>query len=551
MRGSGSDGRFVSRSVAVVGAGAAGLTAALRAAEAGAHVTLLNAHPKVGLKILMSGGTRCNVTHREVGARDFQGGSRNVVARILRAFPPEATREWFESLGVPLVLEESGKYFPASEDAQTVLDALLGAIERAGVTMESGARVVRLERAGGPGGDAGECAGDAAGESGGWRLGVQSMKVSGDFSAAAHAVGEACWPLPAAEPDRWIEADAVVLATGGLSFPRTGSDGTGYALAAALGHTIVAPVPALTPLTAADPLCTQLQGVTVDVELTLAVGGKRAEPARGSFLFAHFGYSGPAALDLSRSWLRAEGRGERAVTANFLPGETRESLLAAWQRETAPEPRLQVRHWLGRRLPDRLVLALCAEAGVDAGAYASQTSRAHRAALVEYLCARALPVDGTLGYEKAEVTAGGVALDEVDASTLESRKARGLYLCGEVLDVDGRLGGFNFQWAWSSGTVGGAGRGAGGGPAVAVGADGSAATRSGLSRANPGALAARVGHMRAASPMPLTLSAPRGPAPPGPSPPDCRRPSRRPPGSRTGPGRRDRSRRLRRARPGP
>jgi len=458
----------VSRHVAVVGAGAAGLTAALRAAEAGARVTLLNAHPEVGLKILMSGGTRCNVTHREVAARDFHGGSRNVVARILRAFPSEATREWFAALGVELLLEESGKVFPASDDAQTVLDALLGAVADAGVTLESGARVVRLERVGGATGEAGEGAAEASGAAAGgvgggvarrWRLGIQSMQASGDFSAAAHAVGEARWPLPAAGPDRWIEADAVVLATGGLSFPRTGSDGTGYALAAALGHTIVAPVPALTPLTAADPLCAQLQGVTVDVELTLAVGGKRAETARGSFLFAHFGYTGPAALDLSRSWLRAEDRGARAVHASFLPGETRESLLATWQRETAPEPRLQVRHWLGRRLPDRLVLVLCAEAGVDAGAYASQTSRAHRAALVERVCARPLPVNGTLGYEKAEVTAGGVALDEVDASTLESRKARALYLCGEILDVDGRLGGFNFQWSWSSGTV--AGRAAG------------------------------------------------------------------------------------------
>ena len=455
----------MSRSVAIVGAGAAGLTAALRASEAGARVTLLNAHPQVGLKILMSGGTRCNLTHREVAARDFHGGSRNVVARILRAFPPGATREWFESLGVPLVFEESGKCFPASDEAQTVLDALLGANQRAGVMFERGSRVVRLERAGAgdaaeeslPGGTA--AGGRGARARGRWRLGIRGVKASGDFSAAAHAVGEASWPLPAGEPDRWIEADAVVLATGGLSFPRTGSDGTGYALAAALGHTIVAPVPALTPLTAADPLCAQLQGVTGEVELTLAVGGKRAGTERGSFLFAHFGYTGPAALDLSRSWLRAEGRGERTVHANFLPGETRDSLLAAWQRETAPEPRLQVRHWLGRRLPDRLVLALCAEAGVDAGAYASQTSRAHRTELAGRLCARPLPVNGTLGYEKAEVTAGGVALDEVDASTLESRRAPGLYLCGEVLDVDGRLGGFNFQWSWSSGTV--AGRAAG------------------------------------------------------------------------------------------
>jgi predicted flavoprotein YhiN len=445
-----ASGGRVSRTVTVVGAGAAGLTAALRAAEAGARVTLLNAHPGAGLKILMSGGSRCNVTNREVEARDYHGGSRNVVARILRAFPSEATREWFESLGVPLVLEEGGKYFPASDDAQTVLDALLGACERAGVALECGARVVRMEREG--------AAVEARGP---WRLGVRSVASSSGFSAAAHAVGGTRWSLPASEPERWIEAEAIVLATGGLSFPRTGCDGSGYALAAALGHTIVAPVPALTPLTSDDPLCVFVQGLALEAELTLAAGGKPVEAARGSLLFTHFGLSGPAALDLSRSWLRAEGQGERIVRVSFVPGTTREELLADWARAAGAEPKLTVRRWLGRRLSDRLVLVLCAEVGVGPARYASQVERARRAELVERLCARSLRVTGTLGYEKAEVTAGGVALDEVDASTLESRKAPGVFLCGEMLDVDGRLGGFNFQWAWSSGTV--AGRAAGGG----------------------------------------------------------------------------------------
>src|SRR5262245_29721015 len=140
------EGGTDNRHVVVVGAGAAGLTAAIAAAEAGGRVTLLNAHPRIGLKILMSGGTRCNVTHREVSERDFHGGSRPFVARVLRAFPAERVRDWFASMGVELKLEDTGKYFPVTDDAKTVLDALLDATKRAGVAIESGARAVRLER---------------------------------------------------------------------------------------------------------------------------------------------------------------------------------------------------------------------------------------------------------------------------------------------------------------------------------------------------------------------------------------------------------------------
>ncbi len=434
----------MTRRVVVVGAGAAGLTAALRAAEAGAHVTLLNAHPKVGLKILMSGGTRCNVTHREVGERDFHGGSRPFVARVLRAFTVDATLEWFRSLGVGLKLEETGKYFPVTDDAQTVLDALLGAVARAGGELRHGARVVRLER---------------MGAEGGFRLGIQPVENSAAFDYGdVKGRRPENWALPAVEPDEWIEADAVVLATGGLSFPRTGSDGTGYALAIALGHTLEPPAPALTPLTSADPWCKEAQGVTLEAALTLRVAGKKVATTRGSLLFAHFGFSGPAALDLSRHWHRAEGSGERRVEANLVPGKTRESLLAAWLAAAQEGPKRIVRRFLSEHVPDRLAELMCREAHVEPGERMSQVDRERRGALIDRMVARALQVTGTLGYEKAEVTAGGVRLAEVDPSTLESRVAPGVFLCGEILDVEGRLGGFNFQWAWSSGTV--AGRGA-------------------------------------------------------------------------------------------
>lgn len=428
------------RTVVVIGAGAAGLTAALRAAQMGASVTLLNAHPRVGLKILMSGGTRCNVTHRAVSERDYFGGSANVIKRVLRGFTVPQTLEWFEEeLGVALKLEETGKYFPVSDDAQTVLDALLAACERAGVTLRSGARAVRLEKKGER-----------------WRTGIQRVADSTPFVEGV-ATGETRFELPAESPAEWLESDAVVLATGGLSFPRTGSDGTGYALATALGHTLTPTVPALTPLVAVDPLCRSAQGVTLDAELTLWVNGRVATRVKGSLLFAHFGVTGPAALDLSRHFHAAEGK-PRRVTLSFLPTDTFETLDQVWRDYGEANPRKGVRTWLGNLVPERIADVLTTESGLG-GAAMSQVPKERRNVMIRALLERDLGVTSTLGYEKAEVTAGGVPLNEVDSSTLESRIAPGLWLCGEVLDVEGRLGGFNFQWAWSSGTV--AGRAAG------------------------------------------------------------------------------------------
>jgi predicted flavoprotein YhiN len=370
-------------------------------------------------------------------------------------------------MGVALELEATGKYFPVANRAQVVLDALLRAVADAGVAVRAGVRVIRLERmavvadraaaessprlAAGDSGHPGESGGGSSG--GRFGIGIQHVRDSAAFSPAVSGYAREIWPLIDAQVDEWLDADAVVLATGGLSFPRTGSDGVGYSLVQALGHTLVLPVPALTPLAAHDPLCTSAQGVTVEAELSLWVGGRRSLALRGSLLITHFGYSGPVALDLSRHWLRAEGE-RRRVTASFLPGESRESLA----RGLAVAQSTTVRRYFAGRLPERLVEELASEVSVDPSAPIGQLPRALRSALMAAFVERELPITGTLGYEKAEVTAGGVPASEV-TSTLESRIVPGLFLCGEVLDVEGRLGGFNFQWAWSSGTV--AGRSAG------------------------------------------------------------------------------------------
>jgi predicted Rossmann fold flavoprotein len=393
-------------SVVVVGGGAAGLMAAISAASQGASVTLLEGTNRLGTKILMSGGTRCNVTHDFVEAADYFGGSRNVVARLLREFSHEDAARFFEDLGVELKREDTGKLFPATDDAQTILDALLKRAGDLGVVILTDRKVTEIAPS--------------------WKL---------------------------TTPAGIVEAERVILTTGGLSFPRTGSDGTGYALAQSLGHTIVPTTPALTPIVAKGGMHERLRGVTLDVALTVRVAGKKAWEGTGSFLFTHFGYSGPVVLDASRHVARAEG--PVSVFASFLPGLTLEAFEAQLRSAGTREARHTALNYLKRRLPESLALELVTRAGIPLDRTLGQLKREERRELARAVAENELPVLEVMGYKKAEVTAGGVPLSEVDPTTLESRKAKGVHLAGEILDTDGRLGGYNFQWAWSTGWVAG------------------------------------------------------------------------------------------------
>lgn len=256
-----------------------------------------------------------------------------------------------------------------------------------------------------------------------------------------------------------LRARMVVLATGGKSLPKTGSDGAGYGFAQALGHTVTPTTPALVPLVLADGhWLTALSGVTLDVTLTLAAAsGKVLHRQAGSMLLTHFGISGPAPMDISRHWVRAHlDNPDVRLLADFTGGKRFDEVEHALSEHGVRSPKAGVVNAVARWTPSRLARALCErEVGVPPDTPLAQLARDDRRALAHALTALRLPVVRDRGYLFAEVTAGGVPLSEVDPATMASRRCPGLFLCGEILDADGRIGGYNFQWAWCTGRLAG------------------------------------------------------------------------------------------------
>lgn len=398
----------------MVGAGAAGLMAARFAASQGADTSLLERTSDGGRKILISGGGRCNVLPGAFQPQRFvTASSANVLRRMLRAWPLAEQRAYFEAdLGIPLKLEpESGKLFPVSDRARQVRDRLVDAARDVGVQVHFGVIARDVARSTEPG---------------------------------------SRWVVTLDGGER-LAADRVVLATGGLSVPATGSDGIGLRLAAALGHRMHPTYPALTPLTANNTAHADLAGISLEV--TIAAPGARPRfETTGGFLFTHRGYSGPAVLDASHLAVRSrlEGREAQPLTVAWTPLDR-----DAWEAALIDAPRGVVGGLLAARLPERLARQLALEAGVPWDRSLARLRRDERRRLLAALTAYPLPWIGDEGYKKAEVTGGGVALDQVDPGTLESRVAPGLHLCGEILDAFGPIGGHNFLWAWATGRTAG------------------------------------------------------------------------------------------------
>jgi len=406
----------------IVGGGAAGLAAAIFAAEiagSGQHIVVLDGAKSLGAKILVSGGGRCNVTHHQVRLDDFNG-SRTIVRNVLAAFDVAATVRWFASLGVELKREPTGKLFPVTDSAKTVQNALLGRCEELKVALRTGCRVTE----------------------------VRSPRDQGAPYVITHGGGV-------------TECRQVIVCAGGRSLPRSGSDGSGWEIVRQLGHTVTPTYAALVPLVLAPSMFhAEVSGIAQEVELSVVVGGKRVDHRTGSLLWTHFGISGPVVMDASRHWTMAQETGlSPSMQCNLLPGENFERVEQWLLRSIAARPRASILNHLATRLPERVAGALLGHAGIDPAIVGGQLSRDARRTLVHSLTALALPVVQHRGWNYAEVTAGGVPLNEIDYRTMESRKCSGLHLAGEILDCDGRIGGFNFQWAWATGYL--AGRAAG------------------------------------------------------------------------------------------
>ena len=400
--------------VVVVGGGAAGLMAAIQSASRGRKTILLEKNQQPGLKILISGGGRCNLTTtREGKDLESQYGLRRgrYLRHALRAFPPTALRSFIEDAGVPLREEDLEKLFPVSQKARDVVVAMLQLVEKSGAELWPKAPLTGLEH-------------------------------DGSRFRVTTARGE-------------LSASSVVLATGGLSYPKTGATGDGYGFCRQFGHTITPTFAALAPLHCDESWVRGLQGIVlkgVDIAC-VDKAGKETLRRRRPILFTHKGLSGPAPMDLAGDIEEQEGQAQARF--DFLPEVQREQLEMTWLEQARLHGARRVESVLPRTLPERARQALLQLSGCDSDARLGSWSKESRRRLLAVTKDLRVPIPKSRGYGHAEVTRGGVALDEVDARTMQSKLQSGLFICGELLDVDGPIGGFNFQAAFAMGRLAG------------------------------------------------------------------------------------------------
>ncbi len=403
--------------VAVIGGGPAGMMAAGRAAELGATVVLLEKNPSLGKKLLITGGGRCNILHAEFDTHrlvEKYGKKGKALYSTFARFDALATREFFESRGLPIKIEAEQRAFPVSDKAEDVLKTMAQYMALHGVRVITNATVKQLAMA------------------------------DGTIDAAVLASGE------------HIHAKRFVLATGGKSRPETGSTGDGFGWMRALGHTIIEPDPALVPVTLRDPWAAALAGISLtNVRLTVLQNGEKHATRTGKMLFTHVGISGPLVLNMSKGIGELLKHDDVTLALDLFPamdGGAVDALLLATVEQG--KKRL-IKNAIGGVVPPRLGLVLLDLAGIPGDTPLAHLTREQRARFAQLLKALPLHVRGLLGADKAIVTGGGVELRDVAFNTMQSKHVPNLYLAGDILDFDRPSGGFSLQICWTTGFVAG------------------------------------------------------------------------------------------------
>lgn len=400
--------------IVIIGGGAAGLTAAIVAARNGAKVIILEASDRVGKKILATGNGRCNFTNINTDINNFHGDNVKFAHTALGAFDVQQTISFFEYLGIAHRIEDGGKVFPMSGQASSVLDVLRYELKNLGVEERCDSRVIDIKP-----------------NNGGF---IVFLKDN--------------------EP---IHGDKVILTTGGQASPQLGSDGSGYDLAKRLGHKLVDPLPALVQLKLIASFLKAVKGVKFMGNASIVKGNNALRSESGEILFTDYGISGPPILQLSRKASELISKGQKAyVQVDMFPDLDLKDLIEELELRLGYQPEKPLDFSFVGLINNKLIPVVLSEAGITAPQKKCKNITDEELKnIASILKAWKLEISGTQTWKNAQITAGGIKVDEIDAKSMMSKLVPGFYLAGEILDIDGDCGGFNLQWAWSSGFVAG------------------------------------------------------------------------------------------------